>query len=579
MGAHGLVPDSVLSWLFASTDIPGVNTDWVPGLNAVERSRLTALGGLVNALAGADSPAFGHPALASWLAEGPVPPEDVIVAGKELLAESPDEGLAALYSLVVSGRSRRTLGTFFTPPDEVVWMVEQWNKHHGAPGAVVDVGAGVGIFTTVGAKTWPKSQLWAVDINPITLGLLALRVHDEFPLKTLDDSDGLGLRLVLDDFTKWMKSGWARLPGRRLILGNPPYTRLQLLPLDQRERLWEAAEGLCGRRASLSALITAMSLKALTPADGLCLLLPAQWLESDYASELRSFLWGLSDRRVELHLFAKNVFEGDAQVDAVALMVGPVESTPQPIVFSGLSGSSTHTVRDSVPSLWRPLFEKEVVAQQPVSSALLSDLVSVRRGVATGANRFFVLTEARRLELGLGKRMVARLVRRLNGLPEVVTDDVLDEAAPDDRYWLLTVSPQQVEASVQLATYVAAGEADDTAYDLGHLCQTRPRWFDLRAEVAYPDLVIGQSTKDVFRFVEVQAKATLLNNLYGMTWKRGISSEMKVDLLDWLRGDEGQAAVKGMARSQGVGLLKIEPRALLNVRLPERFAQPPETLL
>ena len=120
------------------------------------------------------------------------------------------------------------------------------------------------------------------------LDLLALRVHDDdFPLRAATETTA-GQRVVLDDFTLWIREAWLGLPEGRLILGNPPYTRLQLLPLDQRDRLWEAAGGLCGRRASLSALITAMSLNALHPRDGLCLLLPAQWLESDYAQELRA---------------------------------------------------------------------------------------------------------------------------------------------------------------------------------------------------------------------------------------------------------------------------------------------------
>lgn len=582
----------VLRWLLASTDVDPVDASWVPGLKSVERSRLAALGGLVRSLAGsATGPAFSHESLASWLADGPVPPEDVIVAGKELLAESPDEGLARLYSLVVSGRSRRTLGTFFTPPGEVVWMVEQWNRHHGAPDAVVDVGAGVGIFTTVAATEWATSQVWAVDINPITLGLLALRVQDGFPLMPLDELDGPGLRLVLDDFTKWMTTGWKSLPGRRLILGNPPYTRLQLLPADQRDRLWGAAAGLCGRRASLSALITAMSLKALAPEDGLCLLLPAQWLESDYASELRAFLWRLRDRRVELHLFDKDVFEGDAQVDAVALMVGPRQATTEPIVFSGDAGSNVHAERGEVPARWRPLFPRATgeasparAAEEHVESAagslvLLSDLFTARRGVATGANQFFVFTEAERARLGLSPAMVTPLVRRLLDLPDVITEATFKEQADDERYWLLTVTPQQVKASVRLGAYIASGEAEDKAYDQRHLCQTRSNWFDLTAEVTFPHLVVGQSTKKVFRFVEVNAKATLVNNLYGLTWKKGIGEETKADLLAWLRSEAGQDAVRSQARAQGQGLLKIEPRALLNVRVPERFAQPTETLL
>lgn len=573
--------EAVLTWLFASTSTPPVPGEWVPGAAEDERSRLAALGGLVNALvAGGDvaHPAFAHPSLAGWLSDGPTPPEEVIVAGKELLTDSPDEGLAGLYSLVVSGKSRRTLGTFFTPPEEVAWMVDQWHDHHGTPNVVVDVGAGVGIFTTVAANQWPQSEVWAVDINPITLGLLALRVHDGFNIKQGSGS-GPGLRLVLNDFTLWMGSDYEQLPAGRLILGNPPYTRLQLLPLDQRERLWEAAGGLCGRRASLSALITAMSLRALNPEDGLCLLLPAQWLESDYAGGLREHLWTLRRRRVELHLFDKNVFEGDAQVDAIALMVGPEQETDQPIVFSGSGRSVRHADRQKTPKRWRPLFRGTSSDASPESGTRLGDAFTVRRGVATGANRFFVLTELQREALGLDESTVTPLVRRLLGLPDTLTAAALAQRPTEDQYWLLTATQADVELFERLRDYVAFGESEPNRYNLRHLCETRPVWFDLTQEVFYPDLVIGQSTKKEFRFVHVGGQATLVNNLYGMQWKPDVPEELRSEVLLWLRGDGGQAAITARARTQGVGLLKIEPRALLDVPLPERFISLRETLL
>lgn len=91
-------------------------------------------------------------------------------------------------------------------------MISRWADSQGSPAAVVDVGAGVGIFTTAAARRWPAAQVWSVDVNPITLGLLALRVHRSFPLRGSDEN-GPGLRLVLDDFAAWMEHAWTGLPG------------------------------------------------------------------------------------------------------------------------------------------------------------------------------------------------------------------------------------------------------------------------------------------------------------------------------------------------------------------------------
>lgn len=573
--------EPVLQWLRESeTTATPIPATWVPGAEPAERARLAALGGLVKALVGADAAGvFAAPELTAWLDDGPIPSEEVILAGKTLLAESPDEGLAGLYSQVVSGKSRRTLGTFFTPPDEVSWMVNRWSEQHPTPDSVIDVGAGVGIFTTVAAQHWPNARIWAIDINPITLGLLALRVHASFPLRT-DDADDAGLRLTLDDFTLWMADRWPSTPGRRLVLGNPPYTRLQLLPPDQRDRLWEAASGLCGRRASLSALITAMSLSALNPGDGLCLLLPAQWLESDYARALRQHLWGLRERRVELHLFDDKLFK-DAQVDAVALIVGPDTASAQPIVFSGGPLEVTISDRANCPSKWRPLFDGSSGTATAAAGAVLSDLLAVRRGVATGANEFFVVNESRRVELDLDPAVLTPLVRRLLRLPDVVDATALAAQLDNERYWLLTTTPDLVRTDDALRTYIASGEDESNGFDLRHLCQIRPHWYDLTDEVRLPDLVIGQSTKKDFRFVEIASEtgATILNNLYGMKWREGVPPETRADLLSWLRSDDGQAALTAQARTQGLRLVKIEPRALMNVRLPARFTPMTGTLV
>jgi hypothetical protein len=57
---------------------------------------------------------FAEPDLQAWLSDGPRLSEEAILAGKRVLAEDREDGLARLYGSVVSAASRRTLGTFFT---------------------------------------------------------------------------------------------------------------------------------------------------------------------------------------------------------------------------------------------------------------------------------------------------------------------------------------------------------------------------------------------------------------------------------------------------------------------------------
>src|SRR5262249_28397609 len=143
--------------------------------SALERRRLGALGGVVRDLVPADERAAWPPDVVEWLEAGPAAPSKVVSAVKKAIASDPDESLAALYGHLVSGASRRALGTFFTPSPEVKMMLDMWGRSEETPSTVVDVGAGVGVFTASAAERWPEASVFGVDINPVTLGLLALR--------------------------------------------------------------------------------------------------------------------------------------------------------------------------------------------------------------------------------------------------------------------------------------------------------------------------------------------------------------------------------------------------------------------
>ena len=561
---------------FAGNPVPST---WVPGATRQERVRLAALGGLANAMTAivskdrADSfvnAAARTPEVQSWLNSGPSPSAAALQAGLEILREGED-GLAALYSRAVTSSSRRRLGTFFTPALEVKWMIARWEEHHGSPSTVIDVGAGVGAFTSEAMRAWPEADIYGVDVNPITLGLLGLRLS---ALGSRFAGDSPGVRLVLEDYVEWATREWDTLRSGRLVLGNPPYTRLQLLPMAERQRLGLAANGLCGSRASLSALITAATLNLLEPADGLCLLLPAQWLEADYASQLRGWLWGARKRRVDLHLFESDLFS-DAQVDAVALIVGPQQPDEQSFITSASAhggeavGSSGRTRQDRdqlSPDSWRRFFAASMSRKSEDAKQPLSAYATIRRGVATGANDFFVVSEETRNAFNLPDSALLPLVRKLADFPdEVVTDANLKMLDQSRRKHLLFASASET-SDVEISAYVTAGEASNIHE--GVLCQRRQKWYDLTSEVNIPDVIIGPASKTGFRFVNNHARVAITNNLYGLEWKTGVSEDARLRILDWVRSPEGQIELFSIARTQGGGLKKIEPKAINALLIP-----------
>src|SRR5690606_693389 len=122
------------------------------------------------------------------------------------------------------------------------------------------------------------------------------------------------------------------------------------------------------------------------------------WLHCDYGRELRSYLWA-EKRRVEIHTFAgdADVFP-DARVGASLVAVGPAPRRGRAsLVFvdPGPTRSAFRSERDGPVSESWGLEHREAagstgveVGPRPGSSRL-----TVRRGIATGANSFFLLTD------------------------------------------------------------------------------------------------------------------------------------------------------------------------------------------
>jgi len=571
----------VLRWLDTGSSTPTAS-ERVPGPNCRELERLGALGGLVSRVLVSEGldhylPAVEqHVAVKEWLASVADPPAAVVEACAVLLRQDSEEGLAGVYAGAVSSANRRRLGTFFTPAPEVTQMLDAWDEIGPTPTSVVDVGAGVGIFTMSAAERWPSAVIHAVDINPITLGLLALRAAHLGKLPATDGRDRVGeVRLEHADYVEFARNRLDELPGPRLVLGNPPYTRMQLLPAEERQRLIGASAQLCGSRSSLSAVITAISLNHLQPGDGLCLLLPAQWLESDYARSLRDHIWKLTRRDVRLHMFGAQLFP-EAQVDAVSLVVGPQQVGPRPFMVSDQTGAREVGPgrTESTPRNWRALFSVATTGNtaDAANTARLADVAVVRRGVATGSNGFFAITDEVRRRGQLPESVLAPLVRRLKDHgADVITAATLGELPVRERRWLLVCPPRANRAATVLA-YLRLGQGNGVAQ--GVLCSQRQVWHDLSPELGIPDVIVGPATTTRFRFVQNEARAQILNNLYGLKWRSHVTQAQRERVLEWLRSDEAQDAISRQARSQGSGLLKIEPRALQQLAMPAEITGP-----
>lgn len=545
----------IASWAL-SVHVEPLPPEAVPGTSNLERRGLAALGGLAGALAGQRITGWPQPLL-EWT-QTVKPPQELVAATERELFGGTDV-LAAVYEHLVSGRSRRRLGTFFTPPSVVEFMLDRAESHITVPQVVIDPGAGVGAFSLAAKRRWPNARVLAVDVNVVTLGLLASR-------------QDTGIELVLDDFLKWAPGVQVPAAGPRLWIGNPPYTRHQELTAELKdEGIKASGEFVISRRAGLSAYFLAATLVVRQPGDVICYLLPGPWVDTAYGEPLRRAVLTTAAGDVEMYGFVTDVdiFPG-TRVAAMMLVVGPDSGDPRRLLTASTRlaangvdpGRAAHRGRpmsgERLGTLLWPRQTKSNVGRVP-----LRTLARVRRGVATGANRFFFLTDEERALLP-DRATVAAVLRLRRIVGDVLTAAAHEELGNQgERRWLLTLGDaDQVDDDGVLQWLSGAMEA---GVHERYLPEHRDPWYVVES-IAPPDVLVGPMSKSRMRAVRNEATAIHSNAIYGL-YLDG-DRQIAAPLTAWLNSGDGQLALRAQARTYGAGLVKLEPSDLGAVLVP-----------
>jgi len=566
----------LIQWADAANAVP-LSADRVPGAEGDELRRLAALGALARELATPVIKEWPEP-LASWAWDADVTVDaSVAAAVREALRSNDVDVLALTYEHVVSGVNRRRLGTFFTPAPIVRYMIQQCKYlFHESPKHVVDPGAGVGAFTLAALAAWPAATVTAVDVNIVTLGLLAARAPVDAAVQR---------RLVLapTDYLVWLQEQWCTLQGPRLILGNPPYTRHQCMTGKEKVAAKEVAGDLItSGLAGLSAYFLAATLKALKPSDAACFLLPSSWCETRYGRELREWLWKATKRRIEVQFFPSEiaVFPG-TQVAAMILIIGPEQGEDQ-IFLSYSLGLQNDEVKPlgrqiiqsdrykACPSTFTELLRTR--KRMPIrASVRLGDVVRIRRGVATGGSSFFFINDITREEFGLPSNVLrSALVKpaHCTGIRFDVREHVRLGSIGLPR-WLLDLNNSDA-AILEGATAKYLVRGRELGVDKRHLTSHRPEWY-LVEPVKPPDLFLVPVGKPFHRVIINDARAVGSNNFHGLYLSKD-APWPKERLAYWLMSGEGLRRLADLGRHYHGGSLKIEPGALRTLEIPEKLA-------
>jgi predicted RNA methylase len=477
---------------------------------------------------------------------------------------------------------RNRLGQFATPTELAVEILRFARGLFPAHTSVrfLDPAFGTGAFYSALLREFPKHEIESAtgfEIDPI-YGEPAMSLWRE-----------TGLKLHLTDFTRSVPPSKEE-EKFNLLICNPPYVRHHHLGAEQKQRLQELALKTCGVRigglAGLYCYFVALC-QAWMAQDAVAgWLIPSEFMDVNYGRPLKEYLLN-EVTLLRVHRFdPHDVQFQDALVSSAVLWFrNRKPASPYSVEFSfggtltqpRLSRSvSTSTLRNEPKWTRFPLSGM----REPSASLVLGDLFAIKRGVATGNNDFFVLSQ-REIEQ---HQLPIKVFQPVLPSPRYLRSD---EIASDKNGWPL-VSPQlfllncrlpedEVEAKYPaLFRYLREGKKH--GIDQRYLSRHREPWYAQEHRPPSPFLCTymgrGNANGRAFRFLLNHSKAAA-TNVYLMMYPRTV---VKAELANdpalvrrlWEALNRLQpSAMLDEGRVYGGGLHKLEPKELGNIPADE----------
>lgn len=456
--------------------------------------------------------------------------------------------LARLYSKVQPIQDRKRLGQFFTSLEAAKWALTV--AHPIENDRVCDAGAGTGIFAAallhsrvaidwyVGVENDPILALCAAH------ALESMRANQSYRIWYANF-------LLLDEEAFVAQS----LEPPNVVIANPPFVRYHHL---------------LGRAQIRSDIKSALgiTLSSLSGSGSYFLARGAQLVGNPVSSMDKS------NRRLLFFLPQESAGAAHVQKLREDLRLTHNWTYLEYKIANDQTGVDRH--RSNAAALFS-VFEQGKHTQKPFrlgsrEGACVQDVIHVRRGISTGRNEFFVLTEddvqRRRIDpkKWLKKVLPTRIHIEGTRFSEEDWERFQQSGHP---CWLLALPNEKVELDVPIQEYLKEGLRK--GFHTTPTARALRTWYSLPIPADPPDVFITYFFRGKPRFILNQAKVfNLTNILSGRFTNRQLHPNTKELVVKQLNGQvEKWMKQRIPGREYKGGLRKIEPRELS--MLPIKF--------
>jgi len=474
---------------------------------------------------------------------------------------------------------RNRLGQFATPAAlarEIVKHVQKiWNDE---PEKIrfLDPALGTGAFYSALRQVFPAESIESAS---------GVEIDGSFAQTARRLWRKTGLKVIEDDFLL--------LPPPpchqrfNLVIANPPYVRHHHLGPEQKARLKPISQKILGTNINgLMGLYCYFMIIAHHWMSHNALgvwLVPSEFMDVNYGLVLKKYL---SEKvtLLQVHRYDPDDLQFDDALVSSAVVIfrnrAPEENHRALFSFGGSLPDPKHHNRVDLADLgqerkWSKLslITGKTRASDSPQAVTMASLFTIRRGIATGGNSFFILPLHQAKELGIGLRFLRPTLPSPRFLPETVIEPdengfpclekplaLIDSDLPEDQ--IRDICPP-------LWKYLQSGIA--LGINRTYLTQRRHPWYhqEQREPALFLCTYMGRSLSNSkpFRFILNRSRA-IATNVYLLLYPIG-------PLQSYLNHDRGRQeivwhlleeikleALMGEARVYGGGLFKLEPAEL-----------------
>lgn len=202
--------------------------------------------------------------------------------------------------------------------------------------------------------------------------------------------------------------------------------------------------------------------------------------------------------------------------------------------------------------------------RDPVDSeTCLGDYVEIKRGIATGANEFFVLKPSTAASLDIEECELSDIVSKSSLIKGAVfTGSQMSNLIDSDAKCKLFTPKEHLSEAAQ--AYVKAGER--AGWNAKYLCAARKEWFRSEVRESAP-IWVSQASRGKVRVIRNRTNALNLTTFHGV-WPVELLGLTPDAMFALLVSSLGQEALIDTAKRMASGLLKIQPGDLKGMRVP-----------